>query len=50
MKTKYKKFIIEVKGLIRNTGRTNIITPNSIDELFIKWGINMKELEDEIEE
>ncbi len=50
MKTKYKNFIIDVKGLIRNMGRTSVITPREIDELFVKWDINMKELEDEIEE
>ena len=50
MKSKYKNFIIDVKGLLRNLGRTNIITPRELDELFVKWDINIKELENEIEE
>lgn len=47
MKEKYKDFIIAIKQLIRNEGKTNIITPQEIDELFVKHEINMKELEQE---
>lgn len=47
MKQKYKDFIIEIKRLINNLGRTNFITPSQIDELFIKYNINMKELKNE---
>ena len=47
MKQKYKDFIIELKDLIKNQGRTNIITPQRIDRLFVEHGINMRELENE---
>lgn len=38
--------LIELKSLIRNVGRTNIITPREIDEIFVKHNINLKKLEE----
>ena len=43
---KYKKCLLEIKKLIRNTGRSNLIQISEIDEIFVKYGINMKELEE----
>ena len=40
-----KKFAIEIKNLIRNLGRTNVIPIAEIDELFVKFNINVRDLE-----
>lgn len=47
MKQKYKDFIIELKELKDNLGRTNIITHQKIDELFVKHEINIRDMENE---
>jgi len=39
-------FAIELKNLVRNSGRTNIITINKMEELFNKYEINLRELEE----
>jgi len=36
--------LIELKELVNNLGRTNIITRRQIEELFIKHEINLKKL------
>ena len=42
---KLKKFIIDLKNIIRNSGRS-FINIADIDFLFIKHNINVKDLED----
>lgn len=42
-----KQFVIELKNLIRNNGRTNVISISEIDELFVKHNINVGDLEDD---
>jgi len=38
-------FMIDLKGIVRNIGKTNIITLSQLDELFVKHKINLRELE-----
>jgi len=40
-------FMIELKEIVRNSGRTNVITLNKLDELFVKYNINLRELKNE---
>lgn len=40
-------FIIELKQHLRNLGRTNFVSRNYLEELYIKHNINVKELEKE---
>lgn len=35
----YKEFALEIKRLIRNLGKTNVVTIPEIDELIIKYDI-----------
>lgn len=44
---RFKKMLYELKRTIRCSGRTNIITTNYIDSLFVKYNINLKDLEPE---
>lgn len=39
MKDRFKEFALEVKKLIRNMGRTNVISISEIDELIVKYDI-----------
>jgi len=39
-----KKFILELKNKIRDSGRTNVIPIRELDYLFIKYKINIREL------
>jgi len=38
--------LIELKELLNNLGKTNIITRRQIDELFVKHEINLKKLQE----
>lgn len=42
---RFKNFILDIKRLVRNSGRSNFIEVIKIEELFIKYNINVKELE-----
>lgn len=42
-----KKFLIELKQKIRNSGRTNVISVNEIDLLFVKHNINIRNLKED---
>lgn len=35
----YKNFAIEIKRLVRNSGRSNMISIQEIENLIIKYGI-----------
>ena len=37
----YKEFYYKIKDIIRNTGKTNVISVSEIDELIVKY--HMKE-------
>lgn len=43
---KFKSFLLELKGKIRNIGKTNIITLTDLDAMFVKHGINLRELKE----
>lgn len=47
MEENIKQFIMELKNIIRDRGRTNMIDKSEIDMLFVKHNINVKELENE---
>jgi hypothetical protein len=35
----YKKFALEIKDMVRNLGRSNIIIKSHIEELIVKYNI-----------
>ena len=37
-KTNYEEFYKEIKNLVRNTGRSSIISVQEIEELLVKYG------------
>ncbi len=43
---KHIEFIIELKQYIRNLGRTEFVSKTYLDMLFVKYDINVKELEE----
>ena len=47
---KHIEFIIELKRYLRNLGKTSFISKTYLDLLFVKYNINVKELEKQLEE
>lgn len=43
---RYKSFAKEIKILVRSMGRSNVISKSEIEELIIKYDINLGELGD----
>ncbi len=42
---KHIEFIIELKQYIRNLGRTSFVSKTYLEMLYVKYNINVKELE-----
>jgi hypothetical protein len=36
-------FALEIKKLVRNLGRTNTITSQQLEEMFVRYNINLSE-------
>lgn len=44
MADKYKEALKEIKLLIRNQGKSSLVLIEKIDKIFVKYGINLKDL------
>ena len=43
------EFVIELKQYLRNLGRTEFVSKTYLETLYIKYNINVKDLENELE-